>query len=84
LFSPQMSIWVCSSGQRVEIFIPFLGKCRPPLWRCCQTCTLRSWPGKASESWNVAVSLRLPRYRGWLVRRVCGLVAAWGWKIPAD
>ncbi|NXG42677.1 GPAT2 acyltransferase, partial [Psilopogon haemacephalus] len=23
-------------------------------------------------------------YRGWLVRRVCALLAAWSWKVPAD
>lgn len=24
------------------------------------------------------------RFRGWLVRRVCGFLAAWEWKIPAE
>uniref|UniRef100_A0A663NDW8 Uncharacterized protein n=1 Tax=Athene cunicularia TaxID=194338 RepID=A0A663NDW8_ATHCN len=24
------------------------------------------------------------RYRGWLVRRVCGFLAVWDWKVPAD
>ncbi|XP_069733680.1 glycerol-3-phosphate acyltransferase 2, mitochondrial-like [Phaenicophaeus curvirostris] len=86
-----MNIWVCDSGQKVEIFIPFLGKCRPPLWRCCQTCTLRSWDDFYREDLGslgfrnaIRVTEEDTRYRGWLVRRVCGLIAVWGWKIPAD
>lgn len=31
------------------------------------------------------MSLCVPsRFRGWLVRRVCGFLAAWEWKIPAE
>lgn len=26
----------------------------------------------------------MPRFRGWLVRRICGLLAACSWRIPAD
>lgn len=47
-----MKTWVCDSEQKVEIFIPFLGKYRPLTGRCCQTCTPRSW-----------VSLLLVRWR---------------------
>ncbi|NXO04573.1 GPAT2 acyltransferase, partial [Rhinopomastus cyanomelas] len=32
----------------------------------------------------VRVTEKDTRYRGWLVRRICGFLAAWGWKIPAD
>uniref|UniRef100_A0A8C3JQZ7 Glycerol-3-phosphate acyltransferase 2, mitochondrial n=1 Tax=Calidris pygmaea TaxID=425635 RepID=A0A8C3JQZ7_9CHAR len=38
-----MKNWICDSGQKLEVFIPFLGKHRPFLGRCCQTCTPKSW-----------------------------------------
>ncbi|KAI6058942.1 PlsC domain-containing protein [Aix galericulata] len=40
---PRMKTWVCDSGQKLEVFIPFLCKYRPLTGRCCQTCTPRSW-----------------------------------------
>lgn len=43
LFSSQMKTWLSDSGQKLEIFIPFLGKYRPLAGRCCQTCTPKSW-----------------------------------------
>ncbi|NXI41909.1 GPAT2 acyltransferase, partial [Galbula dea] len=82
---PQMEAWPWSSGQELGVFSPFLGKCRPLPRRCCQSCTPRSWGG-----WEGLLVLgqlcpvSLPRYRGWLVRRVCALLAVWGWKVPAD
>ncbi|KAM9516681.1 LOW QUALITY PROTEIN: glycerol-3-phosphate acyltransferase 2, mitochondrial [Guaruba guarouba] len=86
-----MRTWLCVSGQRVEIMLPFLGKCRLDLWRCCQTCTPMSWAGFYS---NHLLSLGFrdisrvtekdTRFRGWLVRRVCGLLAVCSWRIPAD
>ncbi|PKU28364.1 glycerol-3-phosphate acyltransferase mitochondrial [Limosa lapponica baueri] len=30
------------------------------------------------------LSPSLPRYRGWLVRRICGFLAIWGWEVPVD
>ncbi|XP_050766052.1 glycerol-3-phosphate acyltransferase 2, mitochondrial [Gymnogyps californianus] len=91
-FPPQMKTWVCDSGQKLEIFIPFLGKYRPFSGRCCQTCTPKSWDGfyhkQLSSSLGFRDASRLTeedtRYRGWLVRRVCGFLAVWDWKIPAD
>ncbi|KAF1642910.1 Glycerol-3-phosphate acyltransferase 2, mitochondrial, partial [Eudyptes chrysocome] len=86
-----MKTWVCDSGQKLEIFIPFLGKYRPFSGRCCQTCTPKSWGGfyhKHLSSLGFRDAVRVTeedtRYRGWLVRRVCGLLAVWDWKIPAD
>ncbi|XP_076220250.1 glycerol-3-phosphate acyltransferase 2, mitochondrial-like, partial [Aptenodytes patagonicus] len=88
-----MKTWVCDSGQKLEIFIPFLGKYRPFSGRCCQTCTPKSWGGfyhKQLSSLGFRDAVRVteedtrPRYRGWLVRRVCGLLAVWDWKVPAD
>ncbi|XP_075030721.1 glycerol-3-phosphate acyltransferase 2, mitochondrial-like [Calonectris borealis] len=86
-----MKTWVCDSGQKLEIFIPFLGKYRPFSGRCCQTCTPKSWGGfyhKHLSSLGFRDAIRVTeedtRYRGWLVRRVCGFLAVWDWKVPAD
>ncbi|XP_074419757.1 glycerol-3-phosphate acyltransferase 2, mitochondrial-like isoform X3 [Larus michahellis] len=86
-----MKNWVCDSGQKLEVFIPFLGKYRPLLGRCCQTCTPKSWDGfyhKHLSSLGFRDAIRVTeedtRYRGWLVRRVCGFLAVWDWKVPAD
>ncbi|KAM6369604.1 glycerol-3-phosphate acyltransferase 2, mitochondrial-like isoform 2-T2 [Pluvialis apricaria] len=86
-----MKNWACDSGQKLEIFIPFLGKCRPFSGRCCQTCTPKSWDGfyhKHLSSLGFHNAIRVTeedtRYRGWLVRRVCGFLAVWNWKVPAD
>ncbi|NXG11153.1 GPAT2 acyltransferase, partial [Sakesphorus luctuosus] len=84
----------CSSdwGETLEVSIPFLGKFhRPSSRRCCQTCTPLSWHGFYPTD-DPALGFRdLSRvtetdtqFRGWLVRRVCGLLAVWGWKIPAE
>ncbi|KAM6040576.1 glycerol-3-phosphate acyltransferase 2, mitochondrial-like isoform 2-T4 [Chlamydotis macqueenii] len=86
-----MKTWVCDSGQKLEIFIPFLGKYRPLSGRCCQTCTPKSWDGfyhKQLSSLGFRDAIRVTeedtRFRGWLVRRVCVFLAVWDWKIPAD
>ncbi|NXT25656.1 GPAT2 acyltransferase, partial [Syrrhaptes paradoxus] len=88
---PQMQTWVCDSGQKLEVFIPFLGNYRPFLGRCCQTCTPKSWDGfydKQLPSLGFRDAIRVTeqdtRYRGWLVRRICGFLAVRDWKIPAD
>ncbi|XP_050571679.1 glycerol-3-phosphate acyltransferase 2, mitochondrial [Cygnus atratus] len=88
---PRMKTWVCDSGQKLEIFIPFLGKYRPLTGRCCQTCTPRSWDGfyhaqLSSLGFRSAaqVTEEDTRYRGWLVRRLCCFLAVWDWKVPAD
>ncbi|NXS61168.1 GPAT2 acyltransferase, partial [Brachypteracias leptosomus] len=90
-FSPQMRTWVLDSGQKVEILIPFLGQYRPLTGRCCQTCTPRSWDGCYHQQFSslgfhniIRVTEEDTRFRGWLVRRVCGFLAVWGWKVPAE
>ncbi|NXL39744.1 GPAT2 acyltransferase, partial [Glaucidium brasilianum] len=90
-FPPQMKTWIYDSGQKVEIFIPFLGYYRPPSRRCCQTCTPISWGNFYHEQQSslgfrdvIRVTEKDTRYRGWLVRRVCGLLAIWDRKVPAD
>ncbi|NXH20623.1 GPAT2 acyltransferase, partial [Bucco capensis] len=86
-----MKTWLCNSGEKLEIFIPFLGKHRPLLRRSCQTCTPESWNGFYHQRFSslgfcnaIRVTEEDTRYRGWLVRRVCAFLAVWGWKVPAD
>uniref|UniRef100_A0A672UNX6 Glycerol-3-phosphate acyltransferase 2, mitochondrial n=1 Tax=Strigops habroptila TaxID=2489341 RepID=A0A672UNX6_STRHB len=81
--SGNIGTWVCVSGQRVEIVLPFLSKCRADSGRCCQTCTPMSWV-RASTGNPCHGSVSLPRFRGWLVRRVCALLAVCSWEVPAD
>uniref|UniRef100_A0A8V5HBE3 Uncharacterized protein n=1 Tax=Melopsittacus undulatus TaxID=13146 RepID=A0A8V5HBE3_MELUD len=71
--------WLCVSGQRVEVVLPFLGQCRLDVGRCCQTCTPMSWV-RASQSSRSDPEV----FRGWLVRRVCGLLTVCSWRIPID
>ncbi|NXJ86722.1 GPAT2 acyltransferase, partial [Trogon melanurus] len=87
-FPPQLKAWVCDSGQKLEVFIPFLGKSRPVLGRCCQTCTPRSWGGIFHHEDGLRDATKVTeedtRLRGWLVRRVCALLAICSWTVPAD
>uniref|UniRef100_A0A8B9PGY6 Glycerol-3-phosphate acyltransferase 2, mitochondrial n=2 Tax=Apteryx TaxID=8821 RepID=A0A8B9PGY6_APTOW len=83
-----MKTWVCDLGQKLEVFTPFLGKYRPFVGRCCQTCTPRSWRGMLFDGplttcW-MSLSISVPRYRGWLVRRLCYFLAVLDWKVPSD
>ncbi|XP_030365863.1 glycerol-3-phosphate acyltransferase 2, mitochondrial isoform X3 [Strigops habroptila] len=86
-----MRTWVCVSGQRVEIVLPFLSKCRADSGRCCQTCTPMSWDDFYSKHLPSLgfrdisrVTEKDTRFRGWLVRRVCALLAVCSWEVPAD
>ncbi|NXH47663.1 GPAT2 acyltransferase, partial [Dicaeum eximium] len=91
-FPPQIQPWGIPSAPKLDVFIPFLGKYHCPVSRrCCQTCTPRSWDGFYPEELAALGSRDASRptetdtrFRGWLVRRVCGLLAAWEWKIPAE
>uniref|UniRef100_A0A8C2TJE6 Glycerol-3-phosphate acyltransferase 2, mitochondrial n=1 Tax=Coturnix japonica TaxID=93934 RepID=A0A8C2TJE6_COTJA len=84
----QMKAWVSDSGRRVEVFIPSRRWLRPLMGRCCQACTPRSWDGFyhahlsslgfRSATW---VTEEDTRYRGWLVRRICCVLAIGGWKV---
>ncbi|XP_072213049.1 glycerol-3-phosphate acyltransferase 2, mitochondrial-like isoform X3 [Excalfactoria chinensis] len=90
-----MRAWFSDSGRRVEVFIPSRRWLRPLMGRCCQACTPRSWDGFyhahlsslgfRSATW---VTEEDTRYRGWLVRRICFVLAIGGWKvlnnIPGD
>ncbi|XP_033926425.1 glycerol-3-phosphate acyltransferase 2, mitochondrial [Melopsittacus undulatus] len=86
-----MRTWLCVSGQRVEVVLPFLGQCRLDVGRCCQTCTPMSWDRFYSKHLlsggfcDVSrVTEKDTRFRGWLVRRVCGLLTVCSWRIPID
>ncbi|NXK78326.1 GPAT2 acyltransferase, partial [Amazona guildingii] len=88
---PQMRTWLCVSGQRVELVLPFLGQCRRDSGRCCQTCTPMSWDGFYSKHLSSLglrdisrVTEKDTRFRGWLVRRACALLALCSWRIPND
>nr|XP_041576560.1 glycerol-3-phosphate acyltransferase 2, mitochondrial isoform X1 [Taeniopygia guttata]XP_041576563.1 glycerol-3-phosphate acyltransferase 2, mitochondrial isoform X1 [Taeniopygia guttata] len=89
---PMIQSWISHSGPKLEVFVPFLGKYhRPVSGRCCQACTPRSWDGFYPEDLAALgfrdasrVTEADTRFRGWLVRRVCGFLAAWEWKIPAE
>ncbi|XP_015504223.1 glycerol-3-phosphate acyltransferase 2, mitochondrial isoform X1 [Parus major] len=90
--SPRIQTWISHSGPKLEVFIPFLGKYHHPVsGRCCQTCTPRSWDGFYPKDLAALgfrdvsrVTETDTRFRGWLVRRVCGFLAAWEWEIPAE
>ncbi|XP_010001011.1 PREDICTED: glycerol-3-phosphate acyltransferase 2, mitochondrial [Chaetura pelagica] len=87
----KMKTWICDSGQKLEIFIPFLGKSRPFTGRCCQTCTPKSWDGFFHQQLGylgfrdaARVAEEDTPFRGWLVRRVCAFLMVWNRKVPAD
>eukprot|EP00069_Balaena_mysticetus_P010407 bmy_06906T0 len=39
----ETSLWSSGFGMKLEAVTPFLGKYRPFVGRCCQTCTPKSW-----------------------------------------
>ncbi|XP_074415032.1 uncharacterized protein LOC102074378 isoform X2 [Zonotrichia albicollis] len=89
---PRTQPWLIPSCPKLDMGIPFLGKYhRPVSGRSCQTCTPRSWDGFYPEELaplGFRDASRLTeadtRFRGWLVRRICGFLAAWQWEIPAE
>ncbi|XP_011811893.1 PREDICTED: glycerol-3-phosphate acyltransferase 2, mitochondrial isoform X3 [Colobus angolensis palliatus] len=65
-------------GMKLEAVTPFLGKYRPFVGRCCQTCTPKSWESLFHRSITdlgfcsvILVKEENTRFRGWLVRRLC-------------
>ncbi|XP_072490871.1 glycerol-3-phosphate acyltransferase 2, mitochondrial isoform X5 [Notamacropus eugenii] len=84
----EASMWPKGFGVKLETITPFLGKYRPFVGRCCQTCTPKSWEALFHK--NIAalgfhnvilVTEESTRYRGWLVRRLCYFLCAMDWKI---
>ncbi|XP_063167273.1 glycerol-3-phosphate acyltransferase 2, mitochondrial [Candoia aspera] len=76
---------------KLEIVIPFLGKHRPFVGRCCQQCTPKSWESffhKHLTSMGfcdvIKITEKNTRYRGWLVRRLCHFLTVCDWKLSAE
>ncbi|XP_028612018.1 glycerol-3-phosphate acyltransferase 2, mitochondrial isoform X3 [Grammomys surdaster] len=74
----ETSLWSSGFGMKMEAITPFLGKYRPFMGRCCQTCTPKSWESLFHRSIMdlgfcnvILVKEENTRFRGWLVRRLC-------------
>ncbi|XP_051001009.1 glycerol-3-phosphate acyltransferase 2, mitochondrial-like [Acomys russatus] len=74
----ETSMWSSGFGMKMEAITPFLGKYRPFMGRCCQTCTPKSWESLFHRSIMdlgfcnvILVKEENTRFRGWLVRRLC-------------
>nr|XP_020040702.1 glycerol-3-phosphate acyltransferase 2, mitochondrial [Castor canadensis]XP_020040703.1 glycerol-3-phosphate acyltransferase 2, mitochondrial [Castor canadensis] len=74
----ETSLWSSGFGMKLEAVTPFLGKYRPFVGRCCQTCTPKSWESLFHRSITdlgfcsvILVKEENTRFRGWLVRRLC-------------
>ncbi|KAF6270418.1 glycerol-3-phosphate acyltransferase 2, mitochondrial [Rhinolophus ferrumequinum] len=74
----ETSLWSSGLGMKLEAVTPFLGKYRPFVGRCCQTCTPKSWESLFHRSIMdlgfcnvILVKEENTRFRGWLVRRLC-------------
>ncbi|XP_070284618.1 glycerol-3-phosphate acyltransferase 2, mitochondrial-like [Myotis yumanensis] len=74
----ETSPWTSGLGMKLEAVTPFLGKYRPFVGRCCQTCTPKSWESLFHRSIMdlgfcnvILVKEENTRFRGWLVRRLC-------------
>ncbi|XP_069350256.1 glycerol-3-phosphate acyltransferase 2, mitochondrial isoform X4 [Eulemur rufifrons] len=76
-------------GMKLEAVTPFLGKYRPFVGRCCQTCTPKSWESLFHRSIMdlgfcsvILVKEENTRFRGWLVRRLCYFLWSLEQRIP--
>uniref|UniRef100_F7I3F2 GPAT/DHAPAT C-terminal domain-containing protein n=1 Tax=Callithrix jacchus TaxID=9483 RepID=F7I3F2_CALJA len=74
----ETSLWSSGLGMKLEAVTPFLGKYRPFVGRCCQTCTPKSWDSLFHRSIRdlgfcnvILVKEENTRFRDWLVRRLC-------------
>ncbi|XP_037663583.1 glycerol-3-phosphate acyltransferase 2, mitochondrial [Choloepus didactylus] len=74
----ESSLWSSGFRMNLEAVTPFLGKYRPFVGRCCQTCTPKSWESHFHRSVMdlgfcnaILVKEEDTRFRGWLVRRLC-------------
>ncbi|KAF3826540.1 hypothetical protein GH733_009065 [Mirounga leonina] len=85
----ETSLWSSGFGMKLEAVTPFLGKYRPFVGRCCQTCTPKSWESLFHRSIMdlgfcnvVLVKEENTRFRGWLVRRLCYFLWSLEQRIP--
>ncbi|XP_013378277.1 PREDICTED: glycerol-3-phosphate acyltransferase 2, mitochondrial [Chinchilla lanigera] len=86
---PQASLWSSGFSTKLEAVTPFLGKYRPFVGRCCQTCTPKSWESFFHRSLMdlgfcnvILVKEENTRFRGWLVRRLCCFLWSLEQRIP--
>ncbi|KAM5227802.1 glycerol-3-phosphate acyltransferase 2, mitochondrial-like [Ctenodactylus gundi] len=84
------SLWSSGFGMKLEAVTPFLGKYRPFVGRCCQTCTPKSWESLFHRSLMdlgfsnvILVKEENTRFRGWLVRKLCYFLWSLEQHIPA-
>ncbi|KAL4694448.1 hypothetical protein H8957_002383 [Semnopithecus entellus] len=85
----ETSLWSSGFGMKLEAVTPFLGKYRPFVGRCCQTCTPKSWESLFHRSITdlgfcsvILVKEENTRFRGWLVRRLCYFLWSLEQRIP--
>ncbi|XP_055097320.1 glycerol-3-phosphate acyltransferase 2, mitochondrial isoform X7 [Symphalangus syndactylus] len=85
----ETSLWSSSFGMKLASVTPFLGKYRPFVGRCCQTCTPKSWESLFHRSITdlgfcnvILVKEENTRFRGWLVRRLCSFLWSLEQHIP--
>nr|XP_008123391.1 PREDICTED: glycerol-3-phosphate acyltransferase 2, mitochondrial [Anolis carolinensis] len=77
--------------RNMDLVLPFMWKGRPFPGRCCQRCSPKSWQSlfhKHLPSLGFCNVIKITeentRYRGWLVRRLCYVLAVSGWTFGAD
>ncbi|XP_006873612.1 PREDICTED: glycerol-3-phosphate acyltransferase 2, mitochondrial [Chrysochloris asiatica] len=86
---PETCLWSSGFGMKLEAVTPFLGKYRPFVGRCCQTCTPKSWESLFHRSIMdlgfcnvILVKEENTRFRGWLVRKLCYFLWSMEQQIP--
>ncbi|XP_062995527.1 glycerol-3-phosphate acyltransferase 2, mitochondrial [Elgaria multicarinata webbii] len=93
MFQHQRNMKTCpmDMGLKLEIVMPFLGKYRPFVGRCCQKCTPKSWESFFHKHLTslgfcnvIKITEENTRYRGWLVRRLCHFLTVCDWKLCAE
>ncbi|XP_061449435.1 glycerol-3-phosphate acyltransferase 2, mitochondrial [Rhineura floridana] len=86
-----MKTWPLDPELKLGTAVPFLGKYRPFVGRCCQRCTPKSWELSFHKNLTslgfcnvIKITEENTRYRGWLVRRLCYFLTVWNWKLCTD
>ncbi|XP_023694161.1 glycerol-3-phosphate acyltransferase 2, mitochondrial isoform X1 [Paramormyrops kingsleyae] len=81
-------LWRLKMRKKLKTIPSVLGIFRPVVGRCCHQCTPKSLGWKLlqpSPSLGfrdlLSVNETHTRYRGWLVRRLCGLAFVWGCRV---
>ncbi|XP_048846366.1 glycerol-3-phosphate acyltransferase 2, mitochondrial isoform X2 [Brienomyrus brachyistius] len=81
-------LWRLKMRKKLKTIPSVLGIFRPVVGRCCHQCTPKSLGWKLlqpSPSLGfrdlLSINETHTRYRGWLVRRLCGLAFVWGCRV---